>query len=314
MKANRMLVTQETEIEICQRFVKLSCEKMMQSRGTGKLRRNLLILRLLRKARQDMHRVPYECAELIQQTGSGAKSPLASDLLLDDEVDTGSLSPESSLWRWKDRRSLNLDESNMDCSGPEDRYEAPRSREPTMTVVFDADAEEEQKNCAALLNTDLDPDFDDFGNRQELSDQLTGKLLSRIRSRDEEVEEEDDQPPAIFQCDLKAEFYSSSEPSKVEFHGTDEDAVVPKEINDLPYDSEDEGNEEDEFTDSEFDDEGGLLDGRSDEKRRLRKRKPHRSGSGRSEKRAKDADADSGVDVDGVVLNGIIDEQCVPSL
>ena len=41
--------------EICQRFVRLSCYKMASTRGSGNhLRRNLLILHLLRKARNDM--------------------------------------------------------------------------------------------------------------------------------------------------------------------------------------------------------------------------------------------------------------------
>lgn len=37
--------------EICQRFVRLSCQKMVSSRGCANLRRNLLILHLLQKAR-----------------------------------------------------------------------------------------------------------------------------------------------------------------------------------------------------------------------------------------------------------------------
>lgn len=40
--------------EICQRFVRLSCQKMVGSRGCANLRRNLLILHLLQKARKDM--------------------------------------------------------------------------------------------------------------------------------------------------------------------------------------------------------------------------------------------------------------------
>jgi len=51
--------------EICQRFVRLSCHKMLLSRGTGNLRRNLLILHLLQKARRDMQQVPAECKSLL---------------------------------------------------------------------------------------------------------------------------------------------------------------------------------------------------------------------------------------------------------
>ncbi|CAD5227700.1 unnamed protein product [Bursaphelenchus okinawaensis] len=437
-----MLVTQETEIEICQRFVKLSCEKMMQSKGTGKLRRNLLILRLLRKARQDMHRVPYECAELIKQTPPTPppKKPAPRTRFMDDD---SAQTSESSLWRWKDRRSLNLDETvEVDTD-----KRAESSRQPTMTVVFDADADEK-------TSEPVDVEFD-LKQGQGLSTEFGGKLWQS--SRNEEFDE-DERPPAVFQCDgysTKSDFYNTnkkfySTKSDIEFFSTEsrsefleatkkveffdatglsrmasekhsmtskltvstvrkpefrctqatgkiqfysiEDAVVPEgselkqdsefeamdlkdsdaptedsqakkmvsyqefevknlslyqdseakhfssyqdsvaktstalhksntledtvitsttphEITDLAYESDED---EDEFTDSECDDDGALLDGRSDEKRRLRKRKPHRSGSGRSEKRAKDADADSGVDVEGVV--GVIDEQCVPSL
>ncbi|KAI1723632.1 immediate early response protein (IER) domain-containing protein [Ditylenchus destructor] len=48
------LLERELEAEICQRFVRLSCEKMIasrNSRGGARLHRNLLILHLLRKAR-----------------------------------------------------------------------------------------------------------------------------------------------------------------------------------------------------------------------------------------------------------------------
>jgi hypothetical protein len=48
------LLERELEAEICQRFVRLSCEKMLasrNSRGGARLHRNLLILHLLRKAR-----------------------------------------------------------------------------------------------------------------------------------------------------------------------------------------------------------------------------------------------------------------------
>lgn len=44
----------EIEAEICQRFVRLSCEKMLASKNSqsgARLHRSLLILRLLRKAR-----------------------------------------------------------------------------------------------------------------------------------------------------------------------------------------------------------------------------------------------------------------------
>lgn len=48
------MLERELEAEICQRFVRLSCEKMLasrNSRGGARLHRNLLILHLLRKAR-----------------------------------------------------------------------------------------------------------------------------------------------------------------------------------------------------------------------------------------------------------------------
>lgn len=53
------LIEKEIETEICQRFIRLSCEKMLNARherGGAKLHRNLLILHLLRKARTDSKR------------------------------------------------------------------------------------------------------------------------------------------------------------------------------------------------------------------------------------------------------------------
>lgn len=49
-------ISNELETEICQRFVRLSCEKMLASRNSrsgARLHRSLLILRLLRKAKNN---------------------------------------------------------------------------------------------------------------------------------------------------------------------------------------------------------------------------------------------------------------------
>jgi hypothetical protein len=48
------LQRQRNDHEICQRFVRLSCYKMVSGRGSSNLRRNLLILKLLQKARKDI--------------------------------------------------------------------------------------------------------------------------------------------------------------------------------------------------------------------------------------------------------------------
>ncbi|KAH7703323.1 hypothetical protein AAVH_29505, partial [Aphelenchoides avenae] len=53
------LFEREIEAEICQRFIRMSCEKMLRSRqerGGAKLHRNLLLLQLVRKARNDSTR------------------------------------------------------------------------------------------------------------------------------------------------------------------------------------------------------------------------------------------------------------------
>lgn len=50
------MLERELEAEICHRFVKLSCEKMVISRSSrsgARLHRNLLILHLLKKARNN---------------------------------------------------------------------------------------------------------------------------------------------------------------------------------------------------------------------------------------------------------------------
>lgn len=59
----------EIEAEICQRFVQLSCEKMLaskNSRSGARLHRSLLILRLLRKAKNCTNILSYECATLLK--------------------------------------------------------------------------------------------------------------------------------------------------------------------------------------------------------------------------------------------------------
>jgi hypothetical protein len=64
------LMEREIEAQICQRFIRLSCEKIVkarQERGGSKLHRNLLVVQLLRKARTDTKRLPYECAHLINR-------------------------------------------------------------------------------------------------------------------------------------------------------------------------------------------------------------------------------------------------------
>lgn len=50
------------ETEVCNRLISLSCAKMVNSkneRGGAKLRRNLLILHLLRRARSEQHRLVF---------------------------------------------------------------------------------------------------------------------------------------------------------------------------------------------------------------------------------------------------------------
>jgi hypothetical protein len=67
------LLEREMEAEICQRFIRLSCEKMIkarQQRGGIKLHCNLLVVQLLRKARTEIKRLPYECASLLKGASS----------------------------------------------------------------------------------------------------------------------------------------------------------------------------------------------------------------------------------------------------
>lgn len=55
------------ETEVCNRLIRLSCAKMVNSkseRGGAKLHRNLLILHLLRKARDEQKRLIFNCRKI----------------------------------------------------------------------------------------------------------------------------------------------------------------------------------------------------------------------------------------------------------
>lgn len=79
-----MEAASQLEAEICQRFVRLSCEKMIasrNSRGGARLHRNLLILHLLRKARQSTKMMPYECSDLLKRNPSSSLLPVAQRII-----------------------------------------------------------------------------------------------------------------------------------------------------------------------------------------------------------------------------------------
>jgi hypothetical protein len=84
------LIEKEIETEICQRFIRLSCEKMLNARherGGAKLHRNLLILHLLRKARTESKRLPYECASLLK------RPPMSTSSTVTRHLSAGAVSP-----------------------------------------------------------------------------------------------------------------------------------------------------------------------------------------------------------------------------
>ncbi|KAI6173598.1 hypothetical protein M3Y98_01098900 [Aphelenchoides besseyi] len=263
--------------EICQRFVHLSFHKMTTRGACPDLRRQLLILHLLRKAKSDLTRVPPECAFLLENE-KWTQTPRLNNFRRSSPAGrrahrsaSRSLTPHTQ--RTPVHRRLNQQPTAPVVS----------VKQPKPYVVYSADSDETEDDDPKNLsdeevfekeNRDDDNVEQQFlglvgiteSTEQQQPEGLSDAFTSRLQKARVQAEKEES-PPLYFRADVVAPENMQQQIPMTEDH------IVPQQKNSIAdYFSTAPLDEDESDGDYSTDDDEYELDGLQSFKRRIRKR------------------------------------------